>query len=509
MFDSSFGDGTCSCVLIVNGINKYVTEMTQETQENHIGDIGDSTGKLVAKARPKTNISADDFSSNGHVTIPPGWLDWRRSRSVRQELFRSVKEDDQIASTRSFSTSRRRRSSRIQNLGTDVSCRTYVFSVLVYSNMAELLAKRGGLEKRCQFCVDPYSADTILYFRAIQGRSGGKHINLTLQDNLLLPSDFASTSHHVWNFHDTHPIIQSGLIPSGKDVKKGRHAVFFTAVNPTFIDHCRERDYDVTKPRIAVYKHKWKIHQNTVYWCNLMVAQSKGLQFYQTRSNAIILHNTLPAMCIEKVVIRKSGEELYSKTYHSPTAPQRTVLKPNLPCERQDTRSSDASTSFDLSSKHNKDCDGATYGTYNESCRGEIAFRIQGLFHSAVQEHDHIRKKAVPKMIHQFETHPKKEALHLRQQVKNSPGSDTVRIDRLTQIDSCLLTQWVVVHCLINSVSVCKVKREETRLRCDTHHSASAFIWRFCHEGVTWPTRHPPWTTLHLIITDNQMVTNW
>ena len=46
-----------------------------------------------------------------------------------------------------------------------------------------------------------------------------------------------------------------------------------------------------------------------MYWCNLRVAQSKGLQFYQTRSNATILYNTLPAVCIEKVVIRKSGQE--------------------------------------------------------------------------------------------------------------------------------------------------------------------------------------------------------
>ena len=55
--------------------------------------------------------------------------------------------------------------------------------------------------------------------------------------------------------------------------------MFFTVVNPMFSDHYRERDYDVTKRRIAVYKHNWKIHQNKVYWCNLRVAQSKGMQF--------------------------------------------------------------------------------------------------------------------------------------------------------------------------------------------------------------------------------------
>ena len=33
----------------MNEIDKYATEMSEETQENHIDDIGDSTGKPVAK----------------------------------------------------------------------------------------------------------------------------------------------------------------------------------------------------------------------------------------------------------------------------------------------------------------------------------------------------------------------------------------------------------------------------------------------------------------------------
>ena len=85
--------------------------------------------------------------------------------------------------------------------------------------------------------MDPYSADTILYLRVIQGHSGAKHVNPTLQDNVLLPGDFAEHINHGGSSHDTHSIIQSGLIPGGKDVKKGRRAVFFAAVNPMFIDH--------------------------------------------------------------------------------------------------------------------------------------------------------------------------------------------------------------------------------------------------------------------------------
>ena len=193
-----------------------------------------------------------------------------------------------------------------------------------------------------------------------------------MQDNVLLPSDFAEHIHHVGSSHDVHSIIQSRLILGGKDIKKERHAVFFTAVNQMYIDHYRERDYDVTKPRIGVYIGK--MYQNTVYWCNLRVAQSKGLQFHQTRSNGIIFYNTLPAMCIENVVYMKSGEESSSKTYQSPVVFQRIVLKPNLHYERQNTTSSDARTSFNHSSMHNEDCDG---GAPNESCRGEIDFRIQ------------------------------------------------------------------------------------------------------------------------------------
>ena len=125
--------------------------------------------------------------------------------------------------------------------------------------MAELFAKRGGSSG------DPYSDDTILYPRASQGHSGGKHINPTLQDNVLLPSDVAEHIYHVGSSHDMPSIIQSGLIPGGKEVKKGRHAAFFTAVNPMYIDHYRENDHDVTQSTIAVHKNFWKLHQHSVF----------------------------------------------------------------------------------------------------------------------------------------------------------------------------------------------------------------------------------------------------
>ena len=99
------------------------------------------------------------------------------------------------------------------------------------------LQKGGGPKKRFQYCVDPHSADTILLLRAIQGHSGGKHIDAYIaRQRVVTERNFAEHIYHVGSSHDLHSIIQSGLIPGGKDVKKGRRAVPITAVNPMFMD---------------------------------------------------------------------------------------------------------------------------------------------------------------------------------------------------------------------------------------------------------------------------------
>ena len=51
------------------------------------------------------------------------------------------------------------------------------------------------------------------------------------------------------------------------------------------------------------------------------------MQFYQTRSNAIILYNALSKVCTEKVVHMQLREELYSKIYQSPEQQQEDTRK--------------------------------------------------------------------------------------------------------------------------------------------------------------------------------------
>ena len=134
-------------------------------------------------------------------------------------------------------------------------------------------------------------------------------------------------------------------------LRRDRQSVFFTAVNPMYANQdLEEVQYDLDKPSIAVHKNVWRIPQNTVFWCTVKLAQRIGLQFYQTRSNAVAMFNSLPAICFEMVVFMKTGEDLYCKAYQSPRSP-RVVLTPNLHHGRQDPSNPEARTSTDHQSE--------------------------------------------------------------------------------------------------------------------------------------------------------------
>ena len=67
--------------------------------------------------------------------------------------------------------------------------------------------------------------------------------------------------------------------------------------------------------------------QDAVFWVDINLSIAKGLKFYQTRSNVVILQETLPACCIPKVVRMKNGEVLNEKVYMSPRPPPKISLK--------------------------------------------------------------------------------------------------------------------------------------------------------------------------------------
>ena len=139
-----------------------------------------------------------------------------------------------------------------------------------------------GLTKwKSQYCAD--SSGTILNLRALQSHSRRKVIDPSLQDNLFIPDGFFEYIYQIGCAINLHSITNSGLIPRGQ------------------------------------YLHKaWKRHQDAICWVDINPALRKGLKFYQTRWNAIILHETLPAYCIPKIVRMETGRVKYEKILASP-----------------------------------------------------------------------------------------------------------------------------------------------------------------------------------------------
>ena len=191
------------------------------------------------------------------------------------------------------------------------------------------MAGGGGHKKRFQYCTDS-SGQEILYLRALQGHSGRNPIDPSSQDNVPIPYNFFEYIYHVGCANNLHSITHAGLIPGGQHLGKERQTVFFTAVNPMDKEHKDLHKLDLTQPRLAWYMQKtWKRHQDTVYWVDIQLAQRKGLKFYQTRSNAIILYDTLPAYCFPKVVVMESGEIMFEKVFVPPRTPPKTSFKDN------------------------------------------------------------------------------------------------------------------------------------------------------------------------------------
>ena len=76
------------------------------------------------------------------------------------------------------------------------------------------MARGGGNKKRYQYCAD--SSGAILYLRALQGHSGRNLVDLSLQDNVIIPDGFFKYIYHVGCSINLHVIINSGLISGGQ-----------------------------------------------------------------------------------------------------------------------------------------------------------------------------------------------------------------------------------------------------------------------------------------------------
>ena len=144
---------------------------------------------------------------------------------------------------------------------------------------------------------------------------------------MVIQRGFFQHVYHIGCAFILHSIINNGLIFGGQKSNK-RQTVFFLPIDPRDKGHKDPEKIDLNVTRRTQYVHSaWKKHHDAVFWVDIDLAIRKGLTFYQTRSNAIILQGTLPAYCIPKVVRLKTGEVLYERPYLSPRPPLKISLR--------------------------------------------------------------------------------------------------------------------------------------------------------------------------------------
>ena len=187
--------------------------------------------------------------------------------------------------------------------------------------------------------------------------------------------------------------MRNGPVSGGFSTETGRQAVFFTVVDP--MKEQRETYCDLSKARIAPNKNTRKPLQGTENWCNLVLAQGGGLQFYQTRSHAVVLYDTLPAEFIEKAICMRTKEQLCQRESARP----RVVLRANSQCVLQDLPTQEARSSWEPQSDAQ---------SFQETGCNIVDYRVPGISLSTVQQQDE-QRHTVAKLIEKFESHQHKE----------------------------------------------------------------------------------------------------
>ena len=324
-------DNSQSWVRISYGTNKYVvdsnynnTEVPADLPEEQASQ---SSVKVIAarskaKAKPQKRETVELPS-----TIPMNERKWIDIEPSEPSLSAYEVSKKVINLLRHNQTVQREEDGAVQFWRIKFYLRNQFSQISCWSDdrWKVCLAAGGGSKRRYQYCSD--ISGTILYLRALQGHSGRNLIDPLLQDNVIIQRGLFLHIYHIGCAFNLHSIINNGLIPGGQDSSR-RQTVFFLPIDPRDKDHEDPEHIDFSVPRRAQYLHSaWKKHQDAVFWVDIDLAIRKGLTFYQTRSNAIILQGTLPAYCIPKVVRLKTGEVLYEKSYMSPRPPPKISLR--------------------------------------------------------------------------------------------------------------------------------------------------------------------------------------
>ena len=297
-----------SLVRIFHGLNKLVTNLNNKDQDGNEQETSE-----VQLEEYALKLNASDFASRSKAEAKPQRRD-SASSSTRTVLIGERTWTDVEPRTHSniaYPVSQNDWSIffvmvvYLEKMTERLNCRE---SKTIFRNITCIviigLTSSGRASwqeedtRKIKYCTD--SSGAILYLRALQGHSGRSLMDLSLPDNVIIPDGFFKYIYHV----------QSIYIPS--------------SIRDWYLEDkfwawilCTKKQrswHDRLGSTASCTVHAESIEGTSGHGGDIKIALKKGLKFFQTRSNAIILFDTVPAYCIPKVV--RMELENYLRSLH-------------------------------------------------------------------------------------------------------------------------------------------------------------------------------------------------
>ena len=180
--------------------------------------------------------------------------------------------------------------------------------------------------KRPQYCLD--CKISLRYLRAIQGHSGSITKRPGLMEYTLIPRNWKEYIIHTGISWNSQSFFGSGIIPGGKEnhIDKQSSSHFWIHSETT-----QMKKHFMMKVHTTLIE---KRNQDAVFWIKMSRAQDQGLQFWQTKSSAIITHATVPGDCIDRV-ISHDGDRAMFEILATPRPARKVALKSNWHTQQQ------------------------------------------------------------------------------------------------------------------------------------------------------------------------------
>ena len=132
--------------------------------------------------------------------------------------------------------------------------------------------------------------------------------------NTLIPYNWKEFILHRGSTFNQFSVTQTGLVAGGK-ASKGNKPFSSRILIHSEVMHTKKKNQvkTVQNPRKVHFRSYWRRGQKAEDWTRLSRAQDHGLEFCQTKSSAIIVYQSVPNHCIERVVSENGGRILFQR----------------------------------------------------------------------------------------------------------------------------------------------------------------------------------------------------